>query len=208
MTTPNRTRSLLVNALVIGLTLLTVSPAAGYNEENVKHVRMARLDPIGCSVPIRVAATLTDSVGSPVPGAETDFSYKKHAVGDTIAPVVVFSDESGFAETTITLSCVIGSRIIVASVPGDGSAQLVVTCSPRNGCTDKPHHAVLAPTGQHHSRESLRASAADLHLVALSEPVDSTRSAWIGLVIAAAVAVAIVALSLLGRRRRWSHEDS
>jgi len=145
--TPRRARSLLIVALSVGAILLRASPAAAYNEVNVKHIRMQRLDAVSCTAPIRITATLTDSSANPVPGAEVRFSYKKSAPGDSIAPTTTFSNAAGLAETTIDLSCVIGSRIIRASVPGDGSAQLVVTCSPRNGCTVKPQGGVLGIVG-------------------------------------------------------------
>jgi len=144
---PRTFRSLLGATLAIGAILLAAMPAAAYNEENVKHIRMQRLDAVSCTTPIRIAATLTDSAGAPVPGAEVRFSYKKSAAGDFIAPTTATSDAAGVAQTTLDLTCAIGSRIIRASVPGDGSAQLVVTCSPRNGCTVKPQGGVLGIVG-------------------------------------------------------------
>jgi hypothetical protein len=142
-----RIGSLLVVTLTVGATLLTASSAAAYNEENVKQIRMERLDAVSCTAPIRILAALTDSSGNAVPGAQVQFTYKKSAAGDSLAPTTVFSDAAGHAQTTIQLSCTIGSRIIRASVPGDGSAQLVVTCSPRNGCTGHPQGGVLGIVG-------------------------------------------------------------
>jgi hypothetical protein len=142
-----RMRSLMVVALAVGATLLTTSSATAYNEENVKQIRMERLDAVNCTAPIRILADLTDRSGAAVPGAQVQFAYKKSAAGDSLAPVAVLSNTAGHAETTIQLTCTIGSRIIRASVPGDGSAQLVVTCGPRNGCTGKPQGGVLGIVG-------------------------------------------------------------
>lgn len=139
-------RSLLAFALAVGAVVVNFSPAAAYNEENVKHIRMQRLDDISCTSPIRLNAVLTDSAGDPVPGAEVRFSYKKSFDEDTIGPATAFSDAAGNAETTIRLSCVLGARIIRASVPGDGSAQIVVTCNQRHGCSVAAAHR-LPDTG-------------------------------------------------------------
>ena len=141
----SKVRSLFAFAFAVGAVLGSISPAAAYNEENVKHIRMQRLDDIGCDSPIRLNAALTDSAGNPVPGAEVRFSYKKSFAGDTIGPTTVFSDTAGNAETAIRLSCVLGARIIRASVPGDGSAQIVVTCNQRHGCNVSAHR--LPETG-------------------------------------------------------------
>ncbi len=128
-------RSLLAITFGVGAILVSISPAAAYNEENVKHIRMSRLDEISCESVIRLNAALTDSAGDPVPGAEVHFSYKKSLAGDTLEPTTAFSDAAGNAGTAIRLSCALGARIIRASVPGDGSAQIVVTCNHRHGCS-------------------------------------------------------------------------
>jgi hypothetical protein len=154
---PRRIRWRLVMAFSLGAVLLSAAPAGAYNEENVKHIRMSRLDPIACAVPIRIVADLRDRSGNPVAGAEVNFSYKRSAPGDTIAPTTVFSDARGLAQTTIQLTCRIGSRIIRASVPGDGSAQLVVTCSPRIGCTIKPHAGTVGMGGLPDTRSHISA---------------------------------------------------
>jgi hypothetical protein len=143
MITP-RVRALLVVALGLGAFFVSASHTAAYNEENVKHIRMQRLDAVGCQAPIRLAATLTDSSGDPVAGAEVKFGFRKSAAGDTIGPTTASSDSAGRAGTVIDLSCVIGSRIIRASVTGDGAAQIVVTCSPRNGCNITPSGHALS----------------------------------------------------------------
>ena len=193
---PPRVKSLLVVAFSIGTILLSASPAAAYNEENVKNVRMQRLDAVSCTAPIRITATLTDSSGGPVAGAEVHFSYKKSASGDSIAPAITSSDAAGVAETTIDLTCEIGSRIIRASVPGDGSAQLVVTCNPNTGCTIKPQGEVLGITGAPDTGTEL------IDTAPASQPVDDASSRWIGLMCAG---IAAGALWLRGRSRRRVH---
>jgi hypothetical protein len=133
----SRMRSLPVIAFVLTAILLSASSAAAYNEENVAAIQMQRLDDVSCTAPIRITALLTDSSAKPVPAA-VQFSYATSETGDTISPTTTSSDTAGLAQTTIELSCVDGARTIRASVPGDGSAQIVVTCGPSNGCTIEP----------------------------------------------------------------------
>jgi hypothetical protein len=130
-----RTRSVLVVAMAVAMSLLAVGGAAAYNEENVKNIQMERLDAVGCSGGIHVVAVLTDGAGAPVDGAQVVFSFEASASGDTIGPTTTASDPTGTAETVVHLSCIGGERIVRASVPGDGSAQIVITCGADQGCS-------------------------------------------------------------------------
>jgi hypothetical protein len=192
-----RIGSLLVVTLTVGATLLTASSAAAYNEENVKQIRMERLDAVSCTAPIRILAALTDSSGNAVSGAQVQFAYKKSAAGDSLAPATVLSDAVGQAQTTIQLSCTIGSRIIRASVPGDGSAQLVVTCSPRNGCTGNPQGGVLGIVGLPQSDTGVDGVTP----ATVGREVDSQSFGGVIPLLAAGMLIAVLGLVRWSRRR-------
>jgi hypothetical protein len=120
------------------LVLASVLPALAYNEENVKHIRLHRLDAIQCGSPIRIVADLTDKKGAAVAGATVNFSLKKGQPGDVLAPTTNASDTEGRARTTLTMSSFQGTRIVVASVPGDGKAQITIQAKKGDpGCTQK-----------------------------------------------------------------------
>jgi hypothetical protein len=116
------------------LALLVASPAFGYNEENVKHIRVSRLDAIKCATPIRLVADLTDRDGAAVPGATVEWSFQKSQPGDSLNPTVSSSDIEGRARTTLTLACKKGTRIIRAHVPGDGTGKITIRCKSDTNC--------------------------------------------------------------------------
>lgn len=117
------------------LTLLVAGPAFGYNEENVRHIRVSRLDAIQCGVPIRLVADLRDRRGAAVPGAVVDWTFQKSKPGDTLNPLTDSSDFEGRARTTLTLACEKGKRVVKATVRGDGSGKITINCSSRKKCT-------------------------------------------------------------------------
>jgi hypothetical protein len=144
---------------IVGLMTLAL-PAIAYNEENVKHVRMHRLDPISCTSPIRVVAVLTDRRGAPVPDAVVNFQFKKSFPGDSFAPSAGSTADDGTVQTVVELGCVVGARIIRATVPGDGAGQLVIPCTPRSGCSPPPLiQALRSPSGLSTTFESSQASS-------------------------------------------------
>lgn len=118
------------------LMLLAASPAFAYNEENVKHTRVSRLDPVQCATPIRLVADLTDKRGNAVSGAEVQWSFHKSEPGDTLNPTTTFADAEGRARTTLTLACETGTRIIRAHVPGDGTGQITISCKSSTNCAE------------------------------------------------------------------------
>lgn len=124
------------------LLLMAAGPAFGYNEENVKHIRITRLDPVDCGTPIRLVADLRDKRGSAVPGATVNWSFKKQEAGDSLAPTTTASDAEGRARTEVTLSCEKGNRIVRAAVPGDGAAIITIQFNPNKAA------AVAAPPRQ------------------------------------------------------------
>jgi hypothetical protein len=120
-------------ALVLGV----AAPAFGYNEENVQHIRLSRLDPVQCSYPIRIVADLVDKRGDAVEGATVNFTLRHGQPGDVLDPTTDVSDSEGRARTTLDLSCVKGMRQVRASVPGDGRAVITIVCGKKQGCTIK-----------------------------------------------------------------------
>jgi hypothetical protein len=129
-----RLASVLMGALLV---LVVAGPAFGYNEENVKHIRITRLDPLVCATPIRLVADLTDKAGNAVPGATVVWSFKKSETGDSLNPTTTSSDSEGRARTVLTLACKKGVRQILAHVPGDGSDRITIVCKSDTSCTKK-----------------------------------------------------------------------
>ncbi len=126
--------------LIVGLLLLIVAtPVFGYNEENVDHIRLRRLDPVRCGASIRIVAYLTDEDVLPVRGATVNFSLLSAKKGDALQPKQTASDARGRALTTLSLSCKAGNRVVKASVPGDGSARLTVSFKARDDDKDGDH---------------------------------------------------------------------
>ena len=127
-----RLASLLFAALLV---LVVAAPAFGYNEENVQHIRLSRLDAVQCSTPIRIVADLVDKRGDAVAGATVNFTLRHGRPGDVLDPTTDVSDSEGRARTTLDLSCAKGTRQVRASVPGDGKALITIICGKRQGCT-------------------------------------------------------------------------
>ncbi len=118
------------------LLLASILPASAYNEAAVKHVRLRATNAITCGSPIHLVATLTDSSGNPVVGAQVIWSFKKGQTGDVIHPPTSFSDAQGKARADLTLGGFRGVRIIKATVaaPGKASDQLTISAKKHPGC--------------------------------------------------------------------------
>jgi hypothetical protein len=114
------------------LLLIAATPVLGYNEQNVDHIRMRREGNAHCGGTVHVIAILTDEHDKPVPGAQVKFSLVESRRGDSLNPRTTFSGSNGRATTTLNFGPRGGTRVVKASVPGDGSARLTIQVKCRN----------------------------------------------------------------------------
>lgn len=144
----------LVAALVMLLSI--AAPALGYHDPNVRDLRIRRLDPVQCGVPITLEATVWRRGGGTVSGVVVDWSFiaKGNAVlvpGDTLTPTTSVSDANGRATTELTLVCEPAKRIVQGEHPSDAADRITIECNQRKCAPGDQTEETSAVTGQANS---------------------------------------------------------
>lgn len=144
-----RLRILLSLMLAVGTLLTLAAPALGYNDPNVRDLRIRRLDPIQCGQPITLEATVWRRGGGTVAGVTVDWTFlakgKRVIVpGDTLVPTTSVSDANGRAYAELTLVCVVAKRLVQAEHPGDARDRITIECN-RRRCAAPENEDVLLP---------------------------------------------------------------
>ena len=151
-----RLRVLLSLTLAVGTLLTLAAPALGYNDPNVRDLRIRRLDPIQCGQPITLEATVWRRGGGTVSGIDVHWSFvakgKRVIVpGDTLVPTTSVSDANGKAYAELTLVCLPAKRLIQAEHPGDARDRITIECNrrrcaaPENGDSESLLPPVMDP---------------------------------------------------------------
>lgn len=145
-----------LSAVLALLTLFAVAmPVLGYNDPNVRDLRIRRLDPIQCGQPITLEATVWRRGGGTVSGIEVNWSFvaKNNNVivpGDTLVPATSVSDANGKATTELTLVCVEARRLVQGEHPSDAADRITIECNRRKCAgddTEEPTTESFLPAG-------------------------------------------------------------
>ena len=118
-------------AAAAGLLLALAVPAvAAYEAEVPQSVTVtAPTGTLPCGTAFPVSATILDTNGTPVPGAEVTWSFKTFVSSqDSIVDLTTTSDANGVATTRVWLDCIVGERQVEArSGNAVGGAVLGIT---------------------------------------------------------------------------------
>lgn len=142
-----------VSAVLALLMLLAIAmPVFGYNDPNVRDLRIRRLDPIQCGQPITLEATVWRRGGGTVSGIEVNWSFltKGNRVivpGDTLVPTTSVSDANGRAYTELTLACVDAKRLVQGEHPSDARDRITIECNQRKCAGNENDVESFVPPG-------------------------------------------------------------
>jgi hypothetical protein len=161
---------------------------------------------ISCGTPLTLTATVLDSSGKPVASRAVAWSFGAGRVdGDQFGKASTTTNAQGVTTTTVTLACVAGDRIIVATAsPATGqltlgSGQLVL------GISGSPVAATATPVASEIAIASLSAPSA----VATGTPATPTTDSssgnvplwvWILIVLLILVLLVLVVWFILRQR--------
>lgn len=146
-----RIRVVISTVIAATLLLSIAAPAFGYNNPNLRDLRLRRLDPIRCDRPITLEATAWKRGGGTLAGVEVhwDFVIKGHYVrypGDQIVPQVSVTNNRGKAYAELYLQCTEGTRLVQAWHPDDAADRLSVECNRRKCRGTSTGGDVVPPT--------------------------------------------------------------
>jgi hypothetical protein len=197
-----RTRRLVLSGIMTLLALALAAPAFAYTNVNVTHIRLTRLDPVQCSSPIRISALLVGTRNVAVPGVLVQFTLHLGQAGDVVTPTSVVSGADGRAQTTLSLSCRSGERVVRASIAGGAQATISLSCGQRQGCTIGKNASQVgtgvgsAPDGGVASLDMISAAATEPFPVS---PAATPLAVLLGLAVAAWMVRQVRRLGILGR---------